>query len=260
MPPKKPIAGEPFAVGASQWAGFMDAAAAHQAGESAIGQKPQPGYRDADLVLIRNDSGEPRARFDILGIDGIVIEPANDEHGFCNAPILNGITPDVHEHTGKFVILSQWASKGEVVPAWIAGVCVARVDVTNENHGCAYLKHADCEALASGDGGEARVLWRESGTGRKWALVLVGRLEMASAIACVVSEDFADTDNMIPVEDVTVIAPYAFAPWPDGEAPTEIENIHEWMGDDGAKVTAIRDFDDGSWRPVQMTCSGRAAS
>ncbi len=75
---------------------------------------------------------------------------------------------------GSFAVLLEPAAKGAIVCACVGGVCPARLDVHNEGHDFADAAPGDCAALHSTDAGAAQVLWREPGSGRKWAYVRLG--------------------------------------------------------------------------------------
>jgi len=54
------------------------------------------------------------------------------------------------------------------------GVVQVQIDVTDANHGYADVKASDNTKLASGASGSAVILWKESGTGTKWAIIRIG--------------------------------------------------------------------------------------
>ena len=100
--------------------------------------------RDADMVLVKNTSGADRARFEILGISAPVFTPTDNLEEFRNRVVLSG-------------------------------VCPVKVDVANANHWHADIADNSAANLKSGGGGAAQILWKESGTGVKWAVVRLGR-------------------------------------------------------------------------------------
>jgi hypothetical protein len=56
-------------------------------------QDGTPAARQSGIVLVKNSSGSDRSRFDILGVDGTVISPADNPDGFKNQVTLIGVTP-----------------------------------------------------------------------------------------------------------------------------------------------------------------------
>ena len=128
--------------------------------------------------------------------------------------------PDKDDHIGKFVILLEPVANGKLARAAVGGLCVARVEVADgeEWYGYADIKDTDAEKLAGAPHGAAQVLWKESGTGTKWAVVRLGTPQgetsywgkldepLVSSDSAVVSiywkEDLIDSDN-----NVTAYAP-----------------------------------------------------
>ena len=130
--------------------------------------------RQTGIVLVANESGYDRERFDVLGISNVFPGPDDNLPAFENGPVLDGITPDIDDHVGKFAILQEPAVDEAIVPAVVSGVTVAKVDITDEDHGFAEIEDAEAGNLISGNSGLATILWKESGTGVKWAVIRIG--------------------------------------------------------------------------------------
>jgi len=169
---KKVQSGSPLVIPAQTFNAFIDAARDFQ--ERQLGQS-RTGVPDSigDLVLIKNASGADRDRFNILGIDGIVISPTDNLSEFQNRPALSCVAP-TEDHADKFVILAEPVKDGCIGRAWATGTCVCRVYVHKEEHTCAYANVGIIGRLKSSSTGSARILWKESGTGLKWAVVRLG--------------------------------------------------------------------------------------
>ncbi len=125
-------------------------------------------------MLVKNNSGADRGRFNVLGIDGPIFTPTESLDSFKNTIALKGITPAAATHVGKFVILQEPLADGELGRAVISGVTPVKIDVTDAGHGYADVKDAVCGTLASAASGSSMILWAESGTGEKWAIVKLG--------------------------------------------------------------------------------------
>lgn len=135
---------------------------------------PSPLFADRTMVRVKNASGVKRNRFDVLGISDSLLDPAEVPSLFKSQIKLTGVTPDASDHTGKFVILAQAIDANAVGWAWISGICVAHVDFDSEAQEYADIKDGDAGLLAGAGSGAAQVLWKESGTGPKWAVVRLG--------------------------------------------------------------------------------------
>jgi hypothetical protein len=71
--------GDPLAIPAATFNTFVDAARDFLARQHQQGQSGTPSGRHNCIVLVRNDSGAGRQRFDVLGISGPLFDPAADE-------------------------------------------------------------------------------------------------------------------------------------------------------------------------------------
>jgi len=170
----KAVSGQPLRVPARTWNAFLDAARDHQARQQNVAGAPAAELRPGGIVPVKNASGADRARFDILGIDGPVFTPTENEQGFKNRVALRGVVPTLADHEGRFVILFEPVKAGGIGLAGVQGVFPVKVDVQDEDHDFADVDDGQCGHLASGRCGAAQILWKESGTGEKWAVVRIG--------------------------------------------------------------------------------------
>ena len=87
---------------------------------------------------------------------------------------LNGVVPIEDTHSGNFVILQEPLKDGDIGSGLISGVCPVSIDVSNSTHKFADVAEGQTANLKSGPFGAAQILWKESGTGLKWAVVQMG--------------------------------------------------------------------------------------
>ena len=59
-------------------------------------------------------------------------------------------------------------------PGRLKGRCPVMIDVGNSTHGFANVNDGQTGSLKSGPFGAAQILWKESSTGLKWAIVQIG--------------------------------------------------------------------------------------
>ncbi len=173
---RKVQAGQPLAIPASAYNAFVDAALDHRHRASRVGREARPAFRQASIVLVRNDSGAERERFDVLGVGVPVIDPADGADAFKERVALAGVVPVTGTHEGLFVVLAEPLASGAIGHAFAAGVCPARIDVP-EKEGewrCAEIAGGVAANLAAQPQGSAAILWRAGGTGVQWAVVRLG--------------------------------------------------------------------------------------
>jgi len=168
---KKVQAGEPLEIPARTFNTFIDAAQDFLARQRGTGRRIDHAYRDPDIVLAKNASGSDRGRFDILGVSGPIIGPTDNLDEFKNKAAVTGATPSSSLHFGRFVVLLEPLASGEIGRACVSGLVPVKVHVHDEGHEYADVRGGDCSKLDSAERGSAYILWRQGGTGEKWALV-----------------------------------------------------------------------------------------
>lgn len=176
---KRAQAGQPLDISARAYNAMLDAAQGFKNGRHDIRQPGAEQFRQADIVLVQNGSGEDLSRFSVLGIDGVIISPDDNLLEFQNRIALVGVTPVESRHRGRFVILLDPLKSGKIGRAWVDGVCVAKVDIVDEAHEFAEIIDDDATRLRSANTGSARILWpHNSGSsgsgGDDWAIVQLG--------------------------------------------------------------------------------------
>ncbi len=174
---KKVQSGQPLVIPASAYNAFIDAAVDLRQRTAHLGQGAQPSFPQASIVLVRNDSGSNQNRLAVLGIDTPIIDPATNLNEFKNRVALSCVTPAVDTHEGKFVILAEPIASGKIGRAYAAGVCPVQIIVLDED--AEAYQFADIfdgfpNGLFADPNGSASILWREEGTGLKWAVVRFG--------------------------------------------------------------------------------------
>ncbi len=135
---------------------------------------------------IKNDSGEDRDQYDILGIDDILITPADNEDEFKAYPALKGVAVE-DGHVGKFAVLQEPVKKdvGDLPKAVVHGLTICRIDYTPGDE-FADAKPGDCTQLKSGSSGAAQILYVDAGdnnAGGEGCLALVRLGNRAPAAA-----------------------------------------------------------------------------
>jgi len=178
--------GDPLRIPADAYNAFIDTARAYRANQHDVDGASEQGERfNSGVVLVRNESGAARERFDVLTIDGPVFDPNEATDSFKNRVVLKGKTP-TDSDAGNFLILLEPLDVNAIGLACVSGVCPVKVHIKDSDHGFADVSGSETGHLVSNSGGgAAQILWKEDGepaTGVKWAIVrLSNRTEMFPA-------------------------------------------------------------------------------
>ena len=162
--------GAPLQIPAATWNAMIDAARAHADQQHNQNVQSDHWFRSGDLIKVRNQSGEDIDRFGILALSSPIIDPADKLREFKNQVAVDGVLPE-EEHAGQFCILLDPLKDGKIGRGWVSGVCPVQVNVEEDWHRYADLSPESTTELKSKPDGGAEILWCESGTGSKWAVV-----------------------------------------------------------------------------------------
>jgi hypothetical protein len=175
---RKVRSGDPLRLPAGAYNAFVDAAVdlrrRQGRGEAVAGPLVESAQRG--IVLVRNDSGEEIEPYHAMAITGVLVEPGEDdqERTFQSRTPLTGDIATEETAGPAFVVALQPIKPNKLGRCVLTGVTVARVFITNETDTTCELA-ADETVLASTPMGGIPILWKEEGTGEKWAVLELGR-------------------------------------------------------------------------------------
>jgi len=189
--------GQKRVMPAAVWNAFLDASdyvRQMQASGGAIAGGSPANY---SVKPIRNDSGSTAGWLEVLGIGDPLYGPSDNLDEFRSRPAFKGVTPTISSHTGKFAICLEPIADDGIGMALVSGVVPVKVYVgTGEEwYGFADVKDGYGSYLTLLPCGSAQVLWKESGTGAKWAIVRLGNPQMHVECWCVLDEDLIPTKH-----------------------------------------------------------------
>lgn len=166
---------------ADTWNGFVDAANDYRRRGMRLNIAQPRGYETQNsTVMIQNNSGSDLDQGHILAMGAPLIGPTANLTEFKARSGWAGATPTLADH-GKFVVLAEPIANTKIGLGIIAGIAVARVNFQIET-----LDRCDVgtttQYLDAKPEGTAQVLWKESGTGQKWAAIRLGALRDAMVV------------------------------------------------------------------------------
>ena len=166
-------AGERIGISASTWNAMVEAAKAHEQRKFNATSQGNPLLRQVDICKVLNESGQDLPRFAVAGVTAPLIAPEVNLTEFQTRVAFRVGVP-TEASRGRFAILTEPIPAGRIGHAWLSGICPAQVLVTQEEHLNCEAAEGATTALKSDCFGSARMLWRQPGTGLKWALIRLG--------------------------------------------------------------------------------------
>lgn len=145
---------------------FIDAALAAQRG-GRTGDGTPTFDRDTNLVTVRNTSGVEVDRFGVLELTLPMIDPVNlnEFHRVVN---LDGVAPTGPNN--PFCILLEPLTRGAVGTGVISGIIPCQITGAVGGKFASPIT-GDTTALAAAGSGQARVVWQQAGSQKRWAYV-----------------------------------------------------------------------------------------
>jgi len=173
---RKVQTGQPLVIPARAYNAFVDAAIDHRSRERNTTGDPhrEPSHRG--VVLVRNDTPDELPAYHALAIAGPLIEPGDDdqERTFHGRTPLIGELATEDSPPMSFVVAQHTIQPGELGQCVLFGTTPTKISVLDESDTSCELK-ADETLLATSPLGGAPILWKEEGTGEKWAVIELGR-------------------------------------------------------------------------------------
>lgn len=188
-PYKSVKSGDPLQVSATAWNTLMQLA--RQAGErGALGSADiAAGQRDLDVVTLKNVTNTDCPRWGILGIDVPIFAPTSGSdipRDFSASVAMRGVLATTPGYAGKWAIALEPIAAGKFGRAALSGVVPAIINVPSgttplfaEASGSVYAR--------AGSSGSAQVLWCESGSGNRHALLRMGAASQGAAAKATVT-------------------------------------------------------------------------
>jgi hypothetical protein len=122
------------------------------------------------IVYVKNSTGSDVPRFGVMALTNIEILPADNPSGFEAQPVFTGTAPAAAYAT-RYAVARKPIASGAVGECYISGVFAAAINVVDAAHTCAAPVAGDALKLSTSGDGLAQIVWKESGTGTKWAVL-----------------------------------------------------------------------------------------
>lgn len=177
---KRMIAGEPLdgAISASTWNALVDNLV--RSNTPPTQTNDSFGLSPRVQIKVKNTTGAALGRGAIVGLSAPSISPTANLDAFRGKMLFDAITPTSGD-AGRFAVTRGAIPNGDIGVAAIAGAVPVTVDVVDAGHQFADVISGDNTRLRSAASGGARILWKESGTGNKNALIYFPTATVAPA-------------------------------------------------------------------------------
>lgn len=121
------------------------------------------GTSGSVFIYVRNDSGSDCVKYDVLGLDDILVDPEATPAALDDLPSFIGLTPNRDDHWGAFAVLQQDLDDGDTGLAIIHGATWVRLYVREDWHKWCDLRDSDLTQLETRGHGSTRIMWKQSG-------------------------------------------------------------------------------------------------
>lgn len=169
---QKVLPGQPLVIRADDWNAILEST-----GRATPSRPTMPASHPNGVYLsasVRNDSGSDVDRLGILKIGAPIITATANLAAFKNGLTFIGTTPSTTNPRTQFVVMQEPVKADRIGEGLLVGLTQVQLDVVNALHTRADVKNSTLTMLQSNSYGRAEILWKESGTGTKWATVRLG--------------------------------------------------------------------------------------
>jgi len=235
-------AGQPVDIEAKSFNCMLDAAEFVERATQGIRQPSIKGKGSGIRILIRNDTGGDLDRYAVVSPTGPLFEPdAADEVAMAafqdDDIVLKCVAPTSDDAT-NFVILDEPIVDGGIGYARIIGLAIVEVEITLATATTCGADTAVTANLTDG-AGSTTILWKESGTGTKWAVVLLGGAGAA-------------------IQKATLSADLTYASSATAVTTGGTITVHDWLLSSGESLSngtrVIVAMIEGEWIVIQARC------
>lgn len=241
-------AGDPLTIASSDWNPLLDVADKERRGLLSAGVPRAYQSTGTGLVVpVKNSTEADVDRWGAVAIDGPLYTPTDNEQGFVNTISLDGVAM-TSGYFGRFAVYQAAAPDGTIRPAMIQGITQVQLDVVHEDHDRCDVDPEGGSLLVSAFYGAGEILWKESGTGTKWAIIRIGSWYSPDLIATAAADIAVDGSGNATIQ------------WGGSTSQTVTAHL-DWMagtqGVSNGDELLIRFFkDENKFRIIGASCAG----
>ena len=179
--------GDPLTIHADAWNAMLDVVRRSRSTNHTLDADGPSTARNITTILVKNTSTASFPRFGAMQLDGAIFTPSPSDptQDLLSRVVMKGKNPSPRAGHGLLAILLEPLSPGRIGRAAIDGVIGTRINVIDEQHKSADVPSStqtpsggafgDQALLESSHCGSVDILWKEPGTGPRFAIVRLGR-------------------------------------------------------------------------------------
>jgi hypothetical protein len=194
--------GQKFSVKAETWNSFIDAADFVKQQQADMNNSVSRKDTKSGVVMVRNGTDNVLEQFNVVSLGDLIIKPVDNEQEFrCNLPVFEAENVSDENKEKPFAILQKPLMESECGLAMVTGITPVKINIGSAAHEFVELS---ADGLNSSETGSIRVLWKDDGTGDKWAVVQLG------SSAAVAAEKSYDGPFAVVQKDDTTVTMYGY--------------------------------------------------
>lgn len=141
----------------------------NRGGHRAGGNVPEfDNSNQHSIISVRNNTAGNLAPYDLVVASAPTFTPTANLRAFQETSTIDVVAPTSTSRGSFFVMLTP-CKPGQIAFAMVSGVTCVKINIVHSAHDRADL--TTLANLVSGFAGSAEILWKESGTGVKWAII-----------------------------------------------------------------------------------------
>lgn len=166
--------GDPLRIQATDWNTLLDVA--EQARLTSLltaSGAARMSLRNGIVVPVKNNTGATLSRYHAAGIGAPLFTHADNADTFLNQLGFNG-QDAAATYLGKFAVMQETTPDQKIGRGLLQGITVAEITVNHADHDRVDVDTSGGAKLVSQFYGAGEIVYKESGTGTKWAIIRVG--------------------------------------------------------------------------------------
>lgn len=235
--------GDPLVIKASDWNAMLGLAGSAKLRQSVQLQSRSTFSGASGVVVpVKNATGSTVSRYHAIGIGSPLFEHSDNAQTFLNQLSFSGAATS-SSYLGRFAVAQETIPDGKIGACLIDGITAAEITVGHATHDRVDVDTEGGSKLVSGYYGAGEILYKESGTGTKWALIRVGSFVAPQRRAVAAANITAGSYGNVTIQQAGATVS-AYLDWMEGSQNVTI----------GQELLVVFMRDDNKWIIIGAEC------